>query len=301
MSLLYRGYLLVISSAILFGCMPLGAKFTYANGLNSLSLTFYRNLLSLPIMIFLVRLRGESLKVGQKDLIKLIVLALLGGILTPILLYASYNYISSGTSTTLHFIYPAVVILAEVIFCKTHLPFKQLFSVMLCLIGVSLFYVPGADLNPLGSALAILSGITYATYIVLLSKFDIRNISGFKFSLYLSGICSLVIWLVCITTGNFSVPESRSCWVACFLFSLALSVGAVVLFRQGTLLIGSQRASILSTFEPITSILIGILWFNEPFDWRTAVASILIIIATILLSVFDAVHSRSCPSIDSSR
>lgn len=296
MSRFFKGYLFVISSAIIFGCMPLGAKFIYANGVNPISLAFYRNLLAIPVMYLIVKASGESLKVSCGDFIKLIILSVLECVLTPTLMYSSYNYISSGTSTTLHFIYPAVVILAETVFFKEQLRFKQLLCVVLCLLGVGMFYVPGGNLDPFGSVLAILSGITYAAYIVLLSKFHLEHISGFKFSLYLSSICSIIMPFICIPTKSFTIPENISCWIACFVFSLILCIGAVVLFRQGTLLIGGQRASILSTFEPITSIFIGILLFSEPFGWRTAVGSIFIIVATVLIAIFDTKSSKSYES-----
>lgn len=290
---LLRGYLFVIASAVIFGCMPLVARYIYANGVNPISLVFYRNCLSVPVLFLLVKKSGESLKVSPRDLMKLIVLSLLGSVLTPTLLYSSYNYIPSGTSTTLHFIYPAAVILGETIFCKVRLQLRQVLCVALCLLGVGMFYVPGGDLDPVGSALAIPSGITYAAYVILLSQFHLEHISGFKYSLYLSSICSLVMPFICIPTGNFTVPTNLNCWIVCFIFSLFLCIGAVVLFRKGTLLIGGQRASILSTFEPITSIFIGIVLFCEPFGWRTAVGSILIILATVLIAVFDTKQAKA--------
>ena len=44
----WLGYLCVILSAVIFGCMPLGANFLYAQGVTPMSLVFLRNLLSLP-------------------------------------------------------------------------------------------------------------------------------------------------------------------------------------------------------------------------------------------------------------
>ncbi len=60
---------------------------------------------------------------------------------------------------------------------------------------------------------------------------------------------------------------------ASIFFSLTLCVGAVVLFRRGTFLIGAQRAAILSTFEPITSIFAGILFLNETLTLRILLGS----------------------------
>lgn len=287
MARLFRGYLFVVCSAIIFGCMPLGAKFIYANGVNPISLAFYRNFLAIPAMYMIVKASGEPMRVSREDFKKLVVLSVLECVLTPTLMYQSYNYISSGTATTLHFIYPAVVILGETVFFKETLHLRQLLCVILCLLGVGMFYAPGGNINIFGSFLAILSGVTYASYITLLFRFHLEHISGFKFSLYLSCICSVIMPFICIPTRSLTLPGNLSCWVACFVFSLVLCISAVVLFRQGTLIIGGQRASILSTFEPITSIFIGILLFGEPFGWRTAVGSLSIICATILIAFFD--------------
>jgi len=43
-----------------------------------------------------------------------------------------------------------------------------------------------------------------------------------------------------------------------------------MLFQIGVGIIGSQKSGILSTFEPITSSVIGILVFNEPFGIKSA-------------------------------
>ena len=46
----WLGYLCVILSAVIFGCMPLGANLLYAQGVTPMSLVFLRNLLSLPVL-----------------------------------------------------------------------------------------------------------------------------------------------------------------------------------------------------------------------------------------------------------
>ena len=71
------------------------------------------------------------------------------------------------------------------------------------------------------------------------------------------------------------------------LLALTISVGAVFLFQQGTFLIGGERAAILSTVEPITSLFIGTLAFREVIGTRTAVGSVLVIAAGTLIALFD--------------
>ena len=43
-----KGYMLSILSAVIYGLMPLMAKYIYSDGVNALTLVFLRNFLALP-------------------------------------------------------------------------------------------------------------------------------------------------------------------------------------------------------------------------------------------------------------
>ena len=60
---LIKGYIAVILSAVLYGCMPLMAKYVYADGVNPMTLVFLRNFLALPalaVMAFCQVRKGTS-------------------------------------------------------------------------------------------------------------------------------------------------------------------------------------------------------------------------------------------------
>lgn len=50
-----KGILFTILSAIIFGFTPALANITYKLGNNSLSMTFFRNLLAIPILFFILK------------------------------------------------------------------------------------------------------------------------------------------------------------------------------------------------------------------------------------------------------
>lgn len=287
-----KGYLLVILSAVIYGFMPLGAKIIYADGVNPISLVLYRNCLSIPLLALLVKVSGEPMGIGLRDEKKIFLLALFGSGITPILLFASYNHISSGMATVLHFIYPAAVVVAGVAFLKEKMRISQLICVLICTAGVCIFYAPGGSFNLLGSCLALLSGITYAGYILLLDKFHITSISVFKLCLYISINCSAILLTTCLLTDSLTLPNSPTGWLACVAFSLCVAIGAVGLFQSGTMIIGAQRASILSTFEPITSLVVGVLVFHEQLTGRSIVGALLILSAVALIAVGDMRGSK---------
>ena len=282
-----KGYLFAILSAVIYGCMPLMANYAYADGVNPLTLVFFRNMFSiLPLGILAYR-DHKSLKIPQKLLPSISIIALVGCCATPVLLLSSYRFIPSGAATVFHFAYPAIVIVSEILFLRKKPQPVSIISVLFCIVGLSLFYEPRQTLNLTGSALALLSAVTFASYVVLVSRFDNSHVSGFLFTFYVTLISSVVLFAVCLVTNSFSLPTTAAGWGLCVLFSLLITTGAVVLFQQGIFLIGGQRASILSTLEPITSIVIGFLVFSEPLGIRIISGTVLVVGASILTALAD--------------
>lgn len=285
---LQKGYFYAIISAVIYGCMPLMSKYVYADGVNPLTLVFLRNTFSLLPLGALAYRQKKTLKIPLKLLPAVSVIAISGCCVTPILLFSSYQFIPSGTATVFHFAYPAVVMLAGILFFRQKAQLVNILCVLLCVTGIGLFYTPGQPLDLTGSALALSSAVTFATYILLLSRFDSSKVSGFLFSFYITLISSITTFIICLLTNSLSLPTTALGWGVCVIFSLSVSAGAVVLFQQSAFLIGSERVSILSTLEPITSILIGVIVFQEPFGLRLIIGTILVLAASIIIVLFSS-------------
>lgn len=284
---LFKGYALVILSALIFGLMPLMAKFIYREGITPQSLVLLRTGLATPFLFVLSILTKGRLKLAPRAIPSVALIALMGCALTPLLLFSSYNYMPSGAATVLHFIYPAAVVLGELIFLRKKLSKGQLISIALCIVGIAMFYNPENKLDLTGSAIAILSGITYATYIILLAGFKYKEISGFAFSFWVSAISAALMLVFCLVTDTLTLPTSAGGWLLTTVFAVSLNVGAVVLFQKGTFIIGGSRAAVLSTFEPVTSVLAGIIFFSEPTGVLTIVGTVLVLAASVLIAKAD--------------
>lgn len=287
-----RGYLFAIVSAVIYGCMPLMAKWIYADGVNPMTLVFLRNALALPSLGALAFSREKFCRVPKAALPKIAVLAFLGCTLTPILLFSSYNHMASGTATVLHFIYPAMVVLGGIVFLRKKAQSVQLISVTLCVAGVALFYDPAQPLSAAGCAYALGSGVTFASYVLLLSRFDRSALPGLQLSFYVAAMSSAMTLLLCVLTGNLALPSSLLGWALCLLFAVAVTTGAVVLFQTSTFLIGGEDTAILSTLEPITSMLVGVWVFKETLTGKAMVGCALVILASILIAAGDRLKKK---------
>lgn len=282
-----KGYVMVILSAFLFGCMPLIANYIYAEGINRESVVLLRNLLALPMLGMLAWHQSKTFQIPVKALPAIVAIALMGCCITPLLLYGSYQHIATGTATVFHFVYPAVVVLIGLVFLRKRINVGTLLAVGLCAVGIFLFYDPNEPLDWSGCALALASGVTYAIYVVLLSVFRYKEVSGFKLSFYISAVCSTVMLAVCLMVGRLTLPTTVAGWLLCVLLAMVISVGAVVMFQRGTFLIGGDRASVLSTVEPLTGVVMGIIVFQEKITPGMGIGAVLVISACILITIFD--------------
>ena len=276
----YLGSLYIILSAVLFGFMPLLTKIAYAHGSNSYTAAFGRFLFG-SLFLGLINLckGGAHLRLDKRYVLPILKMAIPYA-LVPILLYESYNHIGSGLATTLHFTYPAAVLLILFLFCRERPKAVQLLCVAFSVGGMVLLYKPGEAVAPLGVLFAVASGIVYAVYITLLGQSIAKELPPLVLAFWISTLSVIEIGLAALLTGNLTFQLDAVGWGAEIILALSATVLALVLFQQGVILCGPVKASLFSTFEPITSIAVGIALFGERITLREGLG-----IAAILYSV----------------
>ena len=291
------GFLFTIASAVVYGCMPLLTRFIYADGMNAVGLVFIRNLLSIPMLAAATKISGAKILIPRRSLPSVGVLTTLGCCITPMLLYLSYTEVDTGVATVLHFVFPAVVMLIGGVFLKHRVTLVSGISLALSIGGIAMFYTPGAEIGIFGGIIAIFSGVVYAIYIVGISKFEYSDISCLAFNLWGSVFSTAVSFFICLFSGMLCFPTTVGGFLLCVLLALFSNLVAVVLFQSGAAIIGGERASILSTAEPIVSVAVGIAFLGEPFGFASLIGSALIILASILIAVSD-IRKKVKPTLD---
>ena len=275
----------MILSAVLFGMMPLLARIAYAHGSNAYTVAFTRFFFgSIVLSIIIFTLPDCTIKISKNQFLILLKLSLPYAAM-PILLYDSYNYIDSGMATTLHFTYPISVMLIMVIFYKTKLETKQVVCMVLCVGGITMLYTPNGQINVHGVFLAVVSGIAYAVYIVLLGKSNAKELNSFVLAFWISTLSTIEIGLIAFFSGNLVFHLDVLGWAAEISMALSATVFALVLFQKGVFLCGELKASLLSTFEPLSGIVIGVIVFHEELSIKEIIGIIGILTAAILLVI----------------
>ena len=135
-----------------------------------------------------------------------------------------------------------------------------------------------------GIFLALLSGLFYSVHMIVMDKSGIKNMYYFKLSFYLCLFGAVLSGIYGGVTGQLTLHLTGQAWFFAFLVSLCTSVGAISLFQLGIRYTGAVAAAILSTLEPITSVILGVLVLGELFTTRKIAGCVCILFSVVLIA-----------------
>ena len=141
------------------------------------------------------------------------------------------------------------------------------------------------SLNRTGIAIALLSSITWGTYITLLDKFKITGLSSEQVVFFIGLFSMALTTLFGLLSGKFAVQVTSNGWVALVAVNILAAVCGSAFFAIGIRRTDAQSAAIASTLEPITSILIGTIFLDEKLSIRSLVSVAMILSAITILTL----------------
>ena len=93
-----------------------------------------------------------------------------------------------------------------------------------------------------------------------------------------------LILAAALATGQMVIRLPLKAWGMIIGFAFMVSFLATVFFQIGAKKIGPEKASLLSTFEPLTSVVGGVLLFREQLTGRSLAGIVCILLAVFLLA-----------------
>ena len=276
-----KGYIYTALSAIIFGLMPLLTKIIIARGATSLTIAFFRVFYVTIVLFFVLKLKKIDLRLEKRELLSALLTSIFGSGLTIIILNESYNYVDTGIATSLHFLYPLFVAILCCFFYGEKIKKKQIISLSFALVGIICFMSKGNG-SLFGYFLAIASGLTYAFYLVKMDKTGLVKMNAFKLSFYLALFTTIEIFTMNLYMQEVVFKMDAIAYVLLLVLALSSSFLATVLLQKGVLLLGSTKASFVCLLEPVTSMIVGILFLGEALTLNKGLGGLAIITSLII-------------------
>lgn len=275
----------VVSSAS-FGLIPLFSISLMDTGIAMPSILFYRFAVAAAIMAIVVLLTGRNFRIERRYMPSVAWLSVLYAV-TAILLLASYRDIPSGVATTIHFLYPLAVTLIMSMFFKERATITTLIAVGVSLAGVALLTWGNHSVGDYkhGVLLVLVTVATYAIYIVGVMKSRASRVDSVVLTFYVLMLGALIFFLYALATSGVDSIHRWSNWRDIVMLALLCTVLSDLTLILAIKRIGSTMTSILGSMEPMTAVIVGVLYFDERFDTTSVIGLLLIVVAVVLVIV----------------
>jgi drug/metabolite transporter (DMT)-like permease len=274
------GVVLIVISAAAFGTLAIFGRYAYADGLDTFTILALRFSIAALIMAVLLIVRRESWPRGR-SLIQLIGMGALGYVGQSFSYLTAIHYASAGLVALLLYLYPAFVAILSAIFLKEKFTRLKIAALIIATLGAALTANPQGG-TWTGILLAISAAAIYSVYIIVGTNV-LKRVSAIQSSTVIFAGAGMVFSALAIVNGP-QLPHSSSGWAAIIAIISVATILPVVAFLAGLRRIGPTNASLLSTLEPVVTVLLAAWLFGEVLQSATLMGGGLILIAVILLT-----------------
>lgn len=288
------GALLIAISAASFGTLAIFGRYAYADGIDTFTLLFLRFTFSTIFMAILLTFRREGLPRGR-TLLLLVGMGAIGYVGQSFSYLSAIKYASAGLVALLLYLYPTFVTILSVIFLKEKITPIKVAALVLATLGAALTANPQGG-QWLGVLFALASGAIYSVYIIV-GDGVMKKVSALPSSTVIFASAGLV-YGVLTAVNKPHWPASSAGWLAIAGITLIATVIPVTTFLAGLKRIGATNAAMLSTLEPVVTVLLAAWLFSESLALISLLGGGLILAAVIVLTRGELRQEKEEPLIE---
>jgi drug/metabolite transporter (DMT)-like permease len=287
-----KGYGLVLIAASLWGISGAVAQNLFESARVSPEwLVVIRLLISGVLLLSLLAINKPKVRIWsiwkqRHDRLRLLLFGLAGLLGVQYTYFAAIHASNAATATVLQYLAPTLVVLFLAVRSKKRPGFAEFVAVILSFTG-TLLLVTGGDLGQLSISQAALfwgvgSAIALAFYTIqpasLLAQWGTPLIIGW--GMVIGGVGFSFVHAPWDVEGQITVP-------------VLLSIAFIIIF--GTLIaftcyleslkyIRPAETSILASAEPLTAVVLAVIWLHVPFGWVEWLGTCCIVATVFILS-----------------
>lgn len=285
-----KGFFYGSVSAATYGLIPLFALPVMAKGVYFDSILSYRFLVASLALGALMLVRKESFRVSRRELLTLMGLGCLFAS-SAMFLFWSYRLMAAGIASTILFLYPVFVAVLMASLFREKISWLTRVAIGIALAGVALLYLgdDNSKLSMAGVVIVLMSALTYAIYIIVINKSNVREMNGRKITFYAMVTAMALFFMKAQFNGGLQALPDGGAIMNVVLLGFIPTVVSCVTMVSSVHYIGSTYTAVLGAMEPLTAVCVGIWVFGEPFTPGLAMGIVLIITAVTLIVLSGAI------------
>jgi len=296
------GLLLASAGAVAFSAKAILIKVAYRYDVDAITLLMYRMLFALPLFLALAwwassRQDAQArLVLKRRDWLGVLGLGFTGYYLASSLDFLGLQYITASLERLILYLNPTLVLALGWVLYQRRVTGLQMLAMAVSYVGVLLVFghevgFQGPD-AALGALLVFGSAVTYAVYLVYSGEM-VKRLG----SLRLVSLSSIVACVLCLLQflvlrpldAALVVPEVI--WLS-LLNALLCTVAPMVMVMMAIERIGAGLTAQTGMIGPMSTIILGVLILDEPFNSWVLAGTTLVVLGVFLVTRFGGLAAR---------
>ena len=289
-----KGLFYAAISSASFGFSPLFSLALIAAGLSNFDVLSYRWLTAAVVLVIYAACKKKTLRLNSFDEVWRVVLLSALRSITSITLLIGYANIASGVASTINFMYPIFVALCMMIIFREDRAWINVVAILLSILGVYLMangdgvIVEGGN-TVLGLTCSLISAITFAAYYIVMKKTKSDKIEVVKFTTWIMLLSAIYfIAAALLIDGRITIVYDFKSWMNILGLGLWATMVSNFTGVKAIRRIGPTLTSILGALQPLTAVVLGVIFLDEHLGIST-ISGIALILAAVTMIVL---HQR---------
>ncbi len=274
---------MVLGSATGFATLAIFAKLAYASGLGTEQTLAFRFLLAAIGMLVLALVIGQNpLRLNRKRLVTLLAL---GGLVytgQSLTYFVALRSLPASLVVLIAYIYPSLVVVAGWLFLRRTVSRWHWLALAASFAGVA-FLVGGTRFEfSWALVLAIASPTIYTGYI-LIGERVMTSVPAVAASAVIMSGAALAFCLLAALNHELALPRNANGWAVGVGIALFPTMVAISLFMAGLPRVGAARAALISTVEPVITVVLAVVLLGDRLSAVQVMGGVLVLLAVILV------------------
>jgi drug/metabolite transporter (DMT)-like permease len=274
---------MVLGSASGFATLAIFAKLAYASGLGTEQTLAFRFLLAAIGMWVLAMVIGQNpLQLQRKQLVTLLAL---GGLVytgQSLTYFVALRSLPASLVVLIAYIYPSLVVVAGWVFLHRSVSQWHWVALAASFIGVAML-VGGTRFEiSWALVLAIASPTIYTGYI-LIGERVMSSVPAVAASAVIMSGAAVAFCLLAWLNHELALPRNTNGWAVGVGIALFPTMLAISLFMAGLPRVGAARAALLSTQEPVITVLLAVVVLGDRLSVIQVLGGVLVLLAVIVV------------------
>nr|WP_294652350.1 EamA family transporter [uncultured Blautia sp.] len=287
------GTIVTIAGGILWGVSGVCGQYMFQNkGVTAPWLVSVRLVAAGLLMLcyYFLTDREQTLAIwkSKRDRRDMLIYGLLGMMPCQYAYFQTIEWSNAGTATVIQYLGPALIVIWVCFRTKRMPTVQEVIGVILAVIGVFLIATHGNPTTLALSGRALLMGLASAVAVALYTLEPARLQKKYDTPLILAwgmAIGGIALTLISRPWTVKGIQVDTEMFTALAFVVVFGTMAGFSLYMTGVKLIGSVKASLYACVEPVSSMILTVLWMKVKFTTPDLIGTLFVIATIIILAI----------------